>query len=106
LLTPCYSLLFSLLLPAAAPPDLHPLSLHDALPICLAQRRLLVPGFRGMLPVLAMDPLAHPAPLLVSLKLAPLTDAEHETLARETDRKSTRLNYSHEWNSYSVFCLS
>src|SRR5438105_8007609 len=26
-------------------------------------------------------------------------------LAREGDRKSTRLNSSHEWISYAVFCL-
>src|SRR5438105_10538036 len=25
--------------------------------------------------------------------------------AREADRKSTRLNSSHEWSSYAVFCL-
>src|SRR5438105_7913041 len=25
--------------------------------------------------------------------------------AREIDRKSTRLNSSHEWNSYAVFCV-
>src|SRR5438105_11755535 len=30
----------------------------------------------------------------------------HEDLDRDTlDRKSTRLNFSHEWISYAVFCL-
>src|SRR5207247_10826288 len=28
------------------------------------------------------------------------------TLTDSTDRKSTRLNSSHEWSSYAVFCLT
>src|SRR6266536_2809839 len=30
---------------------------------------------------------------------------DRRTAARNTDRKSTRLNSSHEWMSYAVFCL-
>src|SRR5438105_10952656 len=62
--------------------EIYTLSLHDALPICLRRvrrgRRAGVPGRR-----------AHH-------RLRPGTPA---------DRKSTRLNSSHEWISYAVFCL-
>src|SRR5207247_10818887 len=36
---------------------------------------------------------------------ARLCDRSCESGFRRTDRKSTRLNSSHEWNSYAVFCL-
>jgi len=52
----------------------------------IASGQLLAAGFRGMLGVLSMDPLASPAALLLSLKLAPLADTEHDALARETER--------------------
>src|SRR5438105_11883618 len=32
-------------------------------------------------------------------------NASHQLAACRTDRKSTRLNSSHEWISYAVFCL-
>src|SRR5207247_6360790 len=31
--------------------------------------------------------------------------AEHDQVRAHSDRKSTRLNSSHEWISYAVFCL-
>src|SRR5438105_12811851 len=31
--------------------------------------------------------------------------AEFENARKRADRKSTRLNSSHEWSSYAVFCL-
>src|SRR5207247_3111955 len=31
--------------------------------------------------------------------------AEHDGMRADADRKSTRLNSSHEWISYAVFCL-
>src|SRR5207247_4392585 len=34
-----------------------------------------------------------------------LNDPELDTLVYAADRKSTRLNSSHEWISYAVFCL-
>src|SRR5207247_8505510 len=33
------------------------------------------------------------------------SSARPRTLRASTDRKSTRLNSSHEWSSYAVFCL-
>src|SRR5207247_3804482 len=46
-------------------------------------------------------------PPRVPLENLPEADAAERTAARveEQDRKSTRLNSSHEWISYAVFCL-
>src|SRR5438105_15128243 len=60
--------------------EIYTLSLHDALPISL----------------LAMGLLRH------SLEMYALPRGYYG-LSR--DRKSTRLNSSHEWISYAVFCL-
>src|SRR5438552_7152805 len=62
------------------PSELYTLSLHDALPISPARRRAA-----GPLPLQRDDRVEHPL--------------------RETDRKSTRLNSSHQIISYAVFCL-
>src|SRR5438105_9265805 len=64
--------------------EIYTLSLHDALPISIAAGVTAGGGdalLGGVLPTPA-------APLLV-----------------RRDRKSTRLNSSHEWISYAVFCL-
>src|SRR5437764_15027772 len=60
--------------------EIYTLSLHDALPICAAQRR----GPRGV----ERDQLDVRA-----------------RARRRLDRKSTRLNSSHRCISYAVFCL-
>src|SRR5438105_8570103 len=68
--------------------EIYTLSLHDALPISCpraAPRRL--------------SPVADRFPPDRMLRLAALLPA------RRRDRKSTRLNSSHEWISYAVFCL-
>src|SRR5207244_6526075 len=69
------------------PPALSTLSLHDALPIYVH----LGPGEDPDAVGLGVE-LAYP------LRLPPQLDAE-------TDRKSTRLNSSHQIISYAVFCL-
>src|SRR5438105_9729240 len=61
--------------------EIYTLSLHDALPI----------SFRG--PSAARWRANSNLPLLGQRDL------------RGADRKSTRLNSSHEWISYAVFCL-
>src|SRR5438105_5552929 len=42
-------------------------------------------------------------PLYRAPRFAPASP--HRRCAARTDRKSTRLNSSHEWISYAVFCL-
>src|SRR5207247_5698387 len=82
-----YMLLLST--PAATPP-IYTLSLHDALPISLAIRRN-----------------AFPAPDYSALRADRLRRSSLGILDPQPirDRKSTRLNSSHEWISYAVFCL-
>src|SRR5438552_13138139 len=74
---------------ATATPDIYTLSLHDALPISF--RPINLPSSHAARPV----PPAAPSTAIVSpgLRLAVL------------DRKSTRLNSSHQIISYAVFCL-
>src|SRR5207247_7754656 len=42
---------------------------------------------------------------LLRIRLAPAKSTTSKIAARPLDRKSTRLNSSHEWISYAVFCL-
>src|SRR6266849_8673954 len=63
---------------STASTEIYTLSLHDALPI-----QHLGPEDR-----------CHRDPRL-----------DQRDLGRQQDRKSTRLNSSHEWISYAVFCL-
>src|SRR5438105_10504579 len=77
----------SLFFIATAPTESYTLSLHDALPISPVPRgrRRRAGGLRG----------------------APSTRRRYlrDEAERHADRKSTRLNSSHEWISYAVFCL-
>src|SRR5207244_11929748 len=76
-----------------APPtsELHPLSLHDALPIC----------------VLPAEALPLGAAMLSCAKGSTGVAVIVAGCARAAagDRKSTRLNSSHQIISYAVFCL-
>src|SRR5258708_10541589 len=69
--------------------EIYTLSLHDALPICQDARHLLDL-------VEFADPLGHVPGSRLEL------DAQVVVLG---DRKSTRLNSSHQIISYAVFCL-
>src|SRR5206468_12902103 len=98
---------------ATPSPAIYTLSLHDALPISPDDRvQLAVPGRLGqvdaellqrlvrVLGVLAGDPGAA----------ADLAERLEQGLRRgarrgQQDRKSTRLNSSHDQISYAVFCL-
>src|SRR3712207_8541187 len=87
--------------------EIYTLSLHDALPICAADRVERVPR-----PLAAAPPRGHarrraPRP---PQRLRPRRHARgglplpvHRQAL--TDRKSTRLNSSHANISYAVFCL-
>src|SRR5207247_8540130 len=63
-------------------------------------------GWRGKTPAAPAPP---PASGLIPLE--PFSNGEipqdsiEEVIMRRGDRKSTRLNSSHEWISYAVFCL-
>src|SRR5437868_11422413 len=87
----CCTLSFFFNVPAT--PDIYPLSLHDALPICRRPRHPHVATEHGVAR-LANALGAH----------APREPVVHRS--REGgDRKSTRLNSSHVSISYAVFCL-
>src|SRR5207247_9634047 len=53
------------------------------------------------------DPLELSDPNSEATNMTPNTELQQTIRARlgEIDRKSTRLNSSHEWISYAVFCL-
>src|SRR5438105_12769102 len=73
--------------------EIYTLSLHDALPIFQPDRRR--EGCAGR----QRRRLGHGG-----LDGARVRDVEG-AFRRDADRKSTRLNSSHEWISYAVFCL-
>src|SRR5258708_16255063 len=89
--------------------EIYTLSLHDALPILDVRARV------GLLPAQLLrrhvrDGAAHLLHFRKSLSdrghvfwLRPLRQSEIQNL--QTDRKSTRLNSSHQIISYAVFCL-
>src|SRR5947208_9187897 len=91
--------------------DIYTLSLHDALPIWAARgnmvearvrRDAIKPGAEGP-PSLAREPRPRPpgpGERLLHKVFGVLERADHAV-----DRKSTRLNSSHQIISYAVFCL-
>src|SRR5207247_10873840 len=103
--------------PGTAPPVTSTLSLHDALPICPAG------GFeRAVLRAQALDQALDPRLAHGVVELGPVVGdqahaADHHVVdlpagrglfhavvdRHRLDRKSTRLNSSHEWISYAVF---
>src|SRR2546422_7442359 len=76
--------------------EIYTLSLHDALPIFF--RCDLLDG------VIAEEMLKALQPAELELALAALHEMESRDQAKK-DRKSTRLNSSHGYISYAVFCL-
>src|SRR5207247_8093986 len=104
----------SLRTPPPCSPRLSTLSLHDALPISdpateiavdIERRIVEAPGVR---PSFEIDDFARTR-LLEGLDDIALTLRYEVDVAayerKRQDRKSTRLNSSHEWISYAVFCL-
>src|SRR5207247_10119060 len=103
-------LLLLLFFPDPSPPETYPLSLHDALPIygAHAGRQLDRHGQER----LAVDAdLERGAERRDGAALHHCLERQRGMRGRErgrdqaADRKSTRLNSSHEWISYAVFCL-
>src|SRR5207247_5732196 len=87
-----------LFLNALPPPHLPTLSLHDALPISRRGQRDRQRIGRGEAGRRRTERRIRRA---VRLGAAARRHRRH----RLRDRKSTRLNSSHEWISYAVFCL-
>src|SRR2546421_8429547 len=78
--------------------EIYTLSLHDALPICRLARRDEL-GFSAL-------PIADVTDRRGDQDLVAVLDRAQADLDREfPDRKSTRLNSSHDQISYAVFCL-
>src|SRR5258708_36843800 len=69
--------------------EIYTLSLHDALPICISNRGMPAP----------------PACISTSISLSSSSPARSFLRKVSLDRKSTRLNSSHQIISYAVFCL-
>src|SRR5207247_9854659 len=85
----------------AFPPAFH-LSLLDALPICSRLHATLLPPHARCEGWIAHPEGTHPA----RRDRGPPWRGEFLQGERSSlDRKSARLNSSHEWNSYAVFCL-
>src|SRR5438105_9740910 len=78
-----------------APSEIYTLSLHDALPIC------------GVVELASLVELVLEKPNLglVGVQAVFVGGAHKQEYTKSIDRKSTRLNSSHEWISYAVFCL-
>src|SRR5438034_350808 len=105
-LTPLISLHPSLLTRTPSP-HLHPLSLHDALPISTWRgstcRRTPCCPWRET--SRTRKSCAPPSGCSATGSRRPLARGSRRRTARRRDRKSTRLNSSHTVMSYAVFCL-
>src|SRR5690242_21432215 len=94
-----------------APPVIHPLSLHDALPISVPAPRVDVEAQRaeglhvGVLRHVRLVAVAAVLPAHQVLRVERAHRTQHVGSLRVQDRKSTRLNSSHMSISYAVFCL-
>src|SRR5690606_40548565 len=102
---------------APEPPEPHPLSLHDALPILGHAERSYVSelnehrnAWAHQKPISNEDAYrcADTATRLLEAVGAPTQAQVTRDIAQELlrDRKSTRLNSSHVKISYAVFCLT
>src|SRR5438105_12354960 len=92
-----------------ARPDIYTLSLHDALSISVAQQETHLPVIVDPSHATGRHDLVAPmskAALAAGADGVMIDVHPHPTEALcDGDRKSTRLNSSHEWISYAVFCL-
>src|SRR5947208_6667712 len=89
------------------------LSLHDALPICDANHVVRKHSSIGRLHAQANErwhgggdfPLVHPARFGEIVLRTEIREGNALDIRDQQDRKSTRLNSSHQIISYAVFCL-
>src|SRR5207249_9967401 len=97
------------------PPQLSPLSLHDALPISPARQPTSPQRFKPArtVPPYGSSTRSTPSISASAASLVTSTDPTTQRVATwwrrrpaaSRDRKSTRLNSSHVSISYAVFCL-
>src|SRR5207244_8420137 len=101
----------------AQPPSHHSLALHDALPIFSGQKerlpaKIVATDQTRMLTLLKVEAKGLPVPVPAPKKdlkvghwgIAVGRTLDPQNLDRALDRKSTRLNSSHQIISYAVFC--
>src|SRR5699024_12328775 len=102
------SISISSLFNAPSPSKIHPLSLHDALPIFKELKRP-ENTFQSVANTFHMSPssVSNIFDKHIQVGRLPLSDCIcfDEVYAFHRDRKSTRLNSSHVSISYAVFCL-
>src|SRR2546429_7335843 len=108
--------LFFFFLNDPATPETYPLPLHDALPISSDKAVAAVAGLRekdrARSAAASRKPAAGPRPALAHARINDSARPAEGRVAlgkpadkRPLDRKSTRLNSSHGYISYAVFCL-
>src|SRR5256885_9524136 len=88
--------------------EIYTLSLHDALPISLANSYLAIGNNFDILTVINKVDLSLVEPERVCEQIENVIGLDaHDAIlvSAKTDRKSTRLNSSHLVISYAVFCL-
>src|SRR5258708_22079301 len=78
--------------------EIYTLSLHDALPICSNSATHNLPRSMAEIDLKAVPAFANGV-------RTPATMATRRPFPNVADRKSTRLNSSHQIISYAVFCL-
>src|SRR5207244_12179796 len=92
-----------------APTRSHTLSLHDSLPICRAHWE--ANDMTSMLVLILTHRPARDRVLARTPSTPPPPDSTRRSVTESAlglelvDRKSTRLNSSHQISSYAVFCL-
>src|SRR5258708_20083612 len=89
------SVLFFFFFNDTATTEIYTLSLHDALPICMIPNQIIPQIFEGLKTV--------GNNLLVDQRQ--IGNGVLQFYQSNQDRKSTRLNSSHQIISYAVFCL-
>src|SRR6266849_9509088 len=95
--------------------EIKSLVIHDGIPRCATTAGhppLSVPGLRGALQCFRFESARSIAghcesspKQFSSLGILGGNKTAHARFRPRIDRKSTRLNSSHEWISYAVFCL-
>src|SRR2546429_7184173 len=94
--------------------EISPLPLHDALPICPAHLvRVSAGSHAGLSPAAPGGHVNFPSTAAWRAPVTrgrfpgrPIRDAWPRSANASADRKSTRLNSSHGYISYAVFCLN